>query len=597
MIKQIKAAGFALLLAVAIIMPGFLTLAPNTAKAASANWGLHVESDGTITLDGQKFYGVGVNIFDAFNRTTASDFYEDYTPLIKALSKNKIPVIRVPMCGFYPNALKKYVEFPNVYFSEMDRFVNTCQKYNVGIIADLLWEHYAVSDVVGEPVSKIGDPNSKTIAYAKKYIKDVVTRYKDSPAIWGWEINNETNSAVDVGAKPPVVPSQGTPSVRGIDDIISTEMLITYYDTISTEIRKYDSYRMITTGDNEPRAAAYNLNRSGEWIQDTKDQLRQIFPIFTTKNVDTISVHHYDLVQDRFGSKTATLEELVEIEREISRNKRKAYYIGEFSLYSDQDTVRYMNMIKKNDIQLATAWTFQEEGSTVPAAFSEAGDRPFLFARIKEINEYYRNKNMQSTEGMWARAPKVSIGDSEHVLSSTPISSLEESSDSSETKSNESSNNDTSTSDATPSEDASSDIFTSSESTVSIKLDTKDKGYVVFDNGKKIAYVVPDLTQKDFMSYIKSDESYSYKVFDDKSTEITETAVILDGMTLKVFLENEEIGKYEIKIGEYDETPGENSFNLALIIIISAIGLFVIAAVVTFIILYKKGILKFGSQK
>ena len=41
--------------------------------------------------------------------------------------------------------------------------------------------------IVGEAPSQMGNPQSKTTAFMKTYTREVVSRYKDSPAIWGWE--------------------------------------------------------------------------------------------------------------------------------------------------------------------------------------------------------------------------------------------------------------------------------------------------------------------------------------------------------------------------------------------------------------------------
>ena len=38
------------------------------AAAGTSNYGFHVEADGTITVGGKPFYGVGVNFYDGFNR-------------------------------------------------------------------------------------------------------------------------------------------------------------------------------------------------------------------------------------------------------------------------------------------------------------------------------------------------------------------------------------------------------------------------------------------------------------------------------------------------------------------------------------------------
>ena len=152
--------------------------AEDTPKAAFAqnSPGLHVDADGTLTLAGKPFYGMGLCFYDGFLRTIRSAKYPPYTPSLKKIAASKIPFIRVPFSGFWPNELQVYQTKPEQFFREMDLFVKTCEENKVGIIADLFWTKFSVSDVVGESVNQIGNPASKTMEYAREYVRNVVSR-------------------------------------------------------------------------------------------------------------------------------------------------------------------------------------------------------------------------------------------------------------------------------------------------------------------------------------------------------------------------------------------------------------------------------------
>ncbi|MCX8496318.1 MAG: hypothetical protein ORN51_09065, partial [Akkermansiaceae bacterium] len=93
--------------------------------SAQPQRGLHVEADGTLTLAGKPFYGMGLCYYDGFLRTIRKAKYPSYTPALKRIAASKIPFIRVPFSGFWPNELKVYQTKPEQYFREMDLFVKT----------------------------------------------------------------------------------------------------------------------------------------------------------------------------------------------------------------------------------------------------------------------------------------------------------------------------------------------------------------------------------------------------------------------------------------------------------------------------------------
>ena len=66
-------------------------------------------------------------------------------------------------------------------------------------------------DLVGEPRNQWGNPESKTRQFMRTYIREVVSRYVNSPAIWGWEFGNEYNLSLDTPDRWRTLPPDPTP--------------------------------------------------------------------------------------------------------------------------------------------------------------------------------------------------------------------------------------------------------------------------------------------------------------------------------------------------------------------------------------------------
>lgn len=387
--------------------------APKPVSAQSPS-GLHVEADGTLTLAGKPFYGMGLCYYDGFLRTIRKAKYSSYAPALKKIAASKIPFIRVPFSGFWPNELKVYQTKPEQYFREMDLFVKTCEENNIGIIADLFWTKFSVSDVVGESVNQIGNPASKTMDYARKYVRDVVSRYKDSPAIWGWEIGNEFNLAADLDkqGEPPlgypyVLASKGTPAQRGPADRITSQDVEVYFTEVEKVIRSIDSYRMISNGTADFRANQYRLRTERAWKDDTEEELRAIMDIFSPRTVNVISVH-ITLDKDKDGMSQKRFDRVVEIEEllaiyvKLAKQSHKVLYMGEFHGDTDANFVRKVKAIKASGMQLSSLWNYGDAADAKTKSFS---DDSFMFTRTAEANQLYREEGLQNLETYW---PKTS---------------------------------------------------------------------------------------------------------------------------------------------------------------------------------------------
>jgi hypothetical protein len=379
--------------------------------------GLHVETDGTLTLAGKPFYGMGLCYYDGFLRTIRKKNYQPYIPSLQKIATGRIPFIRVPFSGFWPSELKVYQSNPEGYFREMDLFVKNCEENKIGIIADLFWTKFSVSDVVGESVNQIGNPASKTMEYARKYVRDIVGRYKDSPAIWGWEIGNEFNLAADLDkqGEPPlgypyVLPAKGTPTERGLADRITSQDVETFFSEVEKAIRSLDSYRMISNGTADFRAAQYNLRTHRLWKDDTEEELKSIMDVFSPRTVNAISVH-VTLDKDKDGMSQKRFNRIVEIEEllaiyvKLAKESNKVLYMGEFHGDTDANFVRKVKAIKASGMQISSLWNFNDTDDAKTKSFS--GDS-FMFMRTGEANQQYRDEGLQILEAYWSNTPASS---------------------------------------------------------------------------------------------------------------------------------------------------------------------------------------------
>ena len=239
-----------------------LSLFPLSASAAKdVRYGLTLK-DGEVYLNGKPFYCMGVNYYDPFlvYLRNNKDMQKNVEKEFKTLADSGIPAIRASMCGYAPNEFGEWAEYPDYYFKHLDTVVALAEKYRIGIIFDLAWYIDAIPEYAWEIRSDIGDVNSETMRLSKEYVKDVVTRYKDSPAVWVWEIGNEYNLAADL---------DGVLNVENKHAVSSMDIHI-YYEELAKMIRDIDPYRLITGGDSEPRNSAYNLYHNDSWQQDTR---------------------------------------------------------------------------------------------------------------------------------------------------------------------------------------------------------------------------------------------------------------------------------------------------------------------------------------
>ena len=201
-----------------------------------------------------------------------------------------------------------------------------------------------------------GNPRSKTQAWMRAYVREVVTRYRDSPAIWAWEFGNEYSlqaglpNAAD--HRPKVHSSLGTPASRSERDDLTFAMVRAAFSAFGKAVREHDPKRLILTGDSFPRFSAWHQEHGKTWTQDTPEQMAEVLTLANPDPVNTISLHAYEEDDQRLAAVM-----------NVSRKLNKPVFIGEFGAQGETPEQaaqfrRLLAAMEEQHIPLAAVWVF-----------------------------------------------------------------------------------------------------------------------------------------------------------------------------------------------------------------------------------------------
>ena len=338
-------------------------LLPMVALAATADNGrpgVTVDPAGRLLQNGQPVRAIGVNYFSAFVRTLRGDKGSQntsYADGFRTLDEYHVPFARFAATGFWPADMRLYQNDPEQYFRQLDAVVAAAERHGVGLIPSLFWHSSLVPDLVGESCNQWGNPQSKTHKFMRTYVRQVVTRYADSPAIWGWEFGNEYNLRADLpgGSKhwPPVAVRLGTPATRSDQDELTSDMLRIALVEFAREVRRHDPYRLITSGHSHLRAAAWHLSTERTWTADTPAQQLEMLALLHPDPIDVVSVHAY-------GDDVGRIAWAAEAARKLG----KPLLIGEFGVLGEETPeirrqfLDVLDQVERSGAPLAAVWVF-----------------------------------------------------------------------------------------------------------------------------------------------------------------------------------------------------------------------------------------------
>jgi hypothetical protein len=256
-------------------------------------------------------------------------------------------------------------------------------------------------DLVDEPCSAWGDPNSKTLAFMRQYIEDVVKRYVNSPAIWAWELGNEHSLAADLPnaaeQRPPIHPTLGTRKERSAADDMTQEMIVTACKEFGNAIRTFDKVHPITTGHSLPRSAAHHMRIERSWTADSKDEFAANLIEVTPDPVNLISVHVYPGdKQKRFGQTTVSFADILSLCMQTSRKAGKALFVGEFGApdrtedggpeAARKDNLEIIAALESTGVPLAALWVFDLSDQDSFINVTPTNARSYLLDLLQEAN-------------------------------------------------------------------------------------------------------------------------------------------------------------------------------------------------------------------
>ncbi len=368
---------------------------------------LTIGQTGVVFRDGTPFRGIGINYFSAFSRTLANPKDTSYREGFDELAKRGIPFVRFMACAFWPRDWKLYREDKDAYFQLMDGVVEAAEEKGIGLIPSLFWNMATCSDLVDEPCNQWGNPDSKTIIFMRTYTAEVVQRYKDSPAIWAWELGNEYSLAADLPNaathRPPVLPDLGTRPARSEADEMGHDMLVTASREFAREVRKHDRLRPITSGNSLPRASAHHQRVEKSWTADTREEFQANLVDVTPDPMNLISVHVYPGDQKRrFGKESVSYEEILSLCMDSAAKAGKALFVGEFGATDNEkdfgpedarkNNAEMLAALVKTRVPLAALWVFDLADQDSFINVTPTNHRAYLLEELAKANRQLREE-------------------------------------------------------------------------------------------------------------------------------------------------------------------------------------------------------------
>lgn len=359
--------------------------------------GIYVR-DGVPMRSGEPYRAMGINYHNCFSLVLADETNRDFVEGFRILKEDySIPFIRFMAGPYAHQGWRLYLDNPDDYFRRMDLIVREAEKQELGLIPSLFWYVVSVPDLMNEPVSELGNRESASREFMRRYTRDVVSRYKDSPAIWGWEVGNEWMLAVDLPQLNHLPrPKIGTDQPRTAADKLLRPMILDVYEEFHRTVRELDLHRMIVTGDSIARAQAWHNRHEDSWGQDTRKQWFELFSKETPDCYETVSFHMYAEMDGKyFEGENVPLERLVRDIVVFCRQEKKAIWCGELGMPGTDESAqdlfwRMMRIVEEYEIELSAIWNFIPDGVYQSDwDITPKNDRAYMLDAVKTLNERF----------------------------------------------------------------------------------------------------------------------------------------------------------------------------------------------------------------
>lgn len=350
--------------------------------------GLYVEN-GVVMHEGEEYAGIGVNFFGAFCNYFCSDLNE-FDNMFTMLSGYGIEYCRINVGLFWPVNYAQWDSDKKGYYDKLDEVVKSAERNNIGIICSFFWHPQGISDYFNEPQNAWGDETSLTRAYMAEYVEIFVSRYVESPAIWGYEFGNEINLSVDLPNAAELRNSTihvdlGTRATRDKNDDMTTEIAEPLLKAFAELVGKYDKYdRIVTSGNAEPRPSQFNQRENGSWKTDTREEMALTLEWHNPAPMDCVSVHVYELLDRFLPKENNSYANILNAYKEEAGLQDKALFVGEF-FGNDSRCEDIIDAIVEIHVPISAVWAV----GSVEHTLSNDADRQ------KAVLDYIETANMK----------------------------------------------------------------------------------------------------------------------------------------------------------------------------------------------------------
>jgi endo-1,4-beta-mannosidase len=354
-------------------------------------------SNDFVLLDGKRYRGIGANYFSLASRALKNPDDSSSLSNLTVLARLDIPFVRFMCGGYWPAEQRLYLTNRTAFFERLDRVVHAAETNHIGLVPSLFWHLPTVSDLVNEPLQSLGNTKSRSIAYICSYTTDIVSRYRTSPAIWGWEFGNEAALAADLpnaaSQRPPVVPELGTPTQRDrLDELKSAQLLVAYRE-FAAIVRRLDPERLVLSGNALPRVSSWHNTHETNWVPDTVEQFGEILRRDNGDPFNAISVHVY--ADDQLPAGAKSIPELLKILNAEAASIHKPLFIGEFGVsrrragsFNEQKNqfAKLLAAIEQADVPLSAFWVFDLPEQNGDWNITADNDGTILLNMVSEAN-------------------------------------------------------------------------------------------------------------------------------------------------------------------------------------------------------------------
>lgn len=354
--------------------------------------------DGEVLRNGSAYRAMGVNYHSCFSQLLSNKENREYEEGFRILCEEyDIPFIRFMAGPFDHRGWALYDQHPEDYFERLDRVVREAERQGLGLFPSLFWSVTAVPDYVCEPLSALGDAQSRSRAFIRRYTADVVSRYKDSSAVFGWELGNEYLLFADLPKLDHLpAPKSGTKTPRTAADKLTRPMLLDLYEDFYRTVRAIDPDRIIVTGDSIARAHAWHNRNEDRWGLDSRAQWLERFSADTPDCFEVASFHLYEEADNAyFEGEKPPLEEAVAVAVQQCRDSGRPVWCGELGMpgtdaHSREVFFRMMQAVEANEIELSAIWNFAPSGSYQSDwDILPRGERTYMLEAVRDLNERF----------------------------------------------------------------------------------------------------------------------------------------------------------------------------------------------------------------